>query len=189
MTQVHVLRTSYYMHYMYAQLYKAIKILCYKSWHLLEPKELQKTSSTIMIISWIKWLCSSSNIYRPDRLTYKVYPHKGVHKPVEVSCPFLPFCLLFCTVVYGVETFSVSVGVFFLFLYNGHTYSCKVANKDFELWKFHKYTHIFLCLTHWNRQKMAAILQTTFGDAFVDRKLLIWISLNFVPEGPIDNNP
>ena len=115
MTQVHVLRTSYYMHYMYAQLYKAIKLLCYKSWHLLEPKELQKTSSTIMIISWIKWLCSSSNIYRPDRLTYKVYPHKGVHKPVEVSCPFLPFCLLFCTVVYGVETFSVSVGVFFCF--------------------------------------------------------------------------
>ena len=39
--------------------------------------------------------------------------------------------------------------------------------------------------------KMAAISQMVFSDAFFYEKfcILIKISLKFVPEGPIDNNP
>ena len=47
-------------------------------------------------------------------------------------------------------------------------------------------------LTHWGRDKMAAIFQTTFSNAFSWMKIykgLIMISLEFVPEGPINNIP
>ena len=50
----------------------------------------------------------------------------------------------------------------------------------------------FHILTHLSLDKMAVILQTIFSDAFMWMKsfcILIKISQNFVPKGPIDNNP
>ena len=47
-------------------------------------------------------------------------------------------------------------------------------------------------LTHWGRDKMAAISQTMFSNALSWNKntwILIKISLKFVPKGPINNNP
>ena len=49
-------------------------------------------------------------------------------------------------------------------------------------------------LTHWGWDKMDAISQTTFSSAFSCMKILnvwipIWISLKFVPKGPINNIP
>ena len=51
--------------------------------------------------------------------------------------------------------------------------------------------HLDLQLTHWGRDKMAAISQTTFWNAFSWMKLWISlkISLKFVPKGPINNIP
>ena len=49
-----------------------------------------------------------------------------------------------------------------------------------------------LLLTHLPRDKMAAISQTIFLDAFLwmkSFKILTKISLKFVPKGSIDNNP
>ena len=45
-------------------------------------------------------------------------------------------------------------------------------------------------LTHWDRNKMAAIFQTTFSNAFLIENIWIWnaIWLNFAPQVPIDNN-
>ena len=51
----------------------------------------------------------------------------------------------------------------------------------------------FCCsLTHWGRDKMAAISQTTLSNAFFlneNVRISIKISLKFVPKGPINNNP
>ena len=47
-------------------------------------------------------------------------------------------------------------------------------------------------LTHLPLDKMAAILQTTFSSAFSWKKSLVFcfeFLMNFVPKGPIDNNP
>ena len=47
-------------------------------------------------------------------------------------------------------------------------------------------------LTHWGRDKMAAISPTTLANAFFlngNVRILITISLKFVPKGPINNNP
>ena len=49
-------------------------------------------------------------------------------------------------------------------------------------------------LTHWGRDKMAAVSQTTLSNAFSWMKMLefrisIKISLKFVPKGPINNIP
>ena len=46
-------------------------------------------------------------------------------------------------------------------------------------------------LTHLPLDKMAAISQTTFSNAFSWKKMLDFfteLSLKFVPKGPIDNN-
>ena len=47
-------------------------------------------------------------------------------------------------------------------------------------------------LTHWGRDKMAAIFQTTFSNGFSGNEN-VWISINislkFVPRGPINNIP
>ena len=46
------------------------------------------------------------------------------------------------------------------------------------------------CLTHWGRDKMAAISQTTFSSAFSAHEntwILIKISPNFVPKGSVNN--
>ena len=53
----------------------------------------------------------------------------------------------------------------------------------------------YICLTHLPLDKIDAILQTIFSDAFSWMKSFIFwlikikISLKFVPKGPIDNNP
>ena len=47
------------------------------------------------------------------------------------------------------------------------------------------YTQRFLSLTHWGRDKMAAIFQRTFSNGFS----WINISLKFVPRGRINNIP
>ena len=47
-------------------------------------------------------------------------------------------------------------------------------------------------LTHWGRDKMAAISQTTLSNAFSWKKIFrisIKVSLKFVPKGPINNFP
>ena len=47
-------------------------------------------------------------------------------------------------------------------------------------------------LTHWGRDKMAVIFQTTFSNNFswiINAWISIKISLKFVPKGPIDNIP
>ena len=49
--------------------------------------------------------------------------------------------------------------------------------------KLHKY------LTHWSRDKLAAIFQTTFSNAFFKWICMIKISLMFVPKDPNDNVP
>ena len=49
-----------------------------------------------------------------------------------------------------------------------------------------------MSLTHWGWDKMAAIFQTTFSNAFSWMKMyefFIEISLKFVPQGPINNIP
>ena len=43
-------------------------------------------------------------------------------------------------------------------------------------------------LTHWGWDKMAAVLQTTFSNAF-NIWVSIKVSLKFVPKGPINNTP
>ena len=50
---------------------------------------------------------------------------------------------------------------------------------------------IYLDLTHWGRDKMAAIFQTTFSNAFSWMKMHEFrkISLKFVPKVPINNIP
>ena len=47
-------------------------------------------------------------------------------------------------------------------------------------------------LTYWGRDKMAAIFQTTFSNAFLWNEnvwIAIKISLKVVPKGPFNNNP
>ena len=44
-------------------------------------------------------------------------------------------------------------------------------------------------LTHWGRDKMAAIFQTTFSNAFSWMKMHKFRSLKFVPRGPMNNIP
>ena len=46
-------------------------------------------------------------------------------------------------------------------------------------------------LTHWGREKMAAIFQRTFLNAFQNENiwLSIKISVKFVPKGPINKVP
>ena len=50
-----------------------------------------------------------------------------------------------------------------------------------------------ISLTHWGRDKMAAVSQTTLSNAFSflneNVRISIKISLKFVPKGPINNNP
>ena len=48
---------------------------------------------------------------------------------------------------------------------------------------------LLLSLTHWDRDRMAAILQTMFSNAFSWMKMLLNISLKFVPNGPVNNIP
>ena len=51
-------------------------------------------------------------------------------------------------------------------------------------------TAILCSLTHWGRDEMDDILQTTFSNVFSSMKMfLIKISLKFVPKGPINNIP
>ena len=57
------------------------------------------------------------------------------------------------------------------------------------------YVDVIYCscleLTHWGREKMAAISETTFWNAFFNEnvQISIEISLRFVPKGPINNIP
>ena len=54
------------------------------------------------------------------------------------------------------------------------------------------FTNVDSCALTWGGDKMAAIFQTIFSDAFwlmKKRFVLITISLKFIPKGPIDNNP
>ena len=50
---------------------------------------------------------------------------------------------------------------------------------------------VIITLTHWGRYKMAAILRTTILNAFFNANvwISIYISLNIVPKGPINNSP
>ena len=43
--------------------------------------------------------------------------------------------------------------------------------------------------THWDRDKMAAILQTTFFNTFSWMRISIKMSLKFVPKGPVKDIP
>ena len=57
--------------------------------------------------------------------------------------------------------------------------------------QFHKNCSGTSSLTHWGRDKMDTITQTTFSSAFFWKKIWIptEISLKFVPKGPINNIP
>ena len=44
-----------------------------------------------------------------------------------------------------------------------------------------------IALTHWDRDKMAAIIQTTFSIGFFNEN--IWISIKISLKGQIANNP
>ena len=67
--------------------------------------------------------------------------------------------------------------------------------KDIDIWIFSTITNkgrYVGALTHWGRDKTAAISQTTLSIAFSWMKMLefsIKFSLKFVPKGPIDNIP
>ena len=52
--------------------------------------------------------------------------------------------------------------------------------------KYQLFCLSLIMLTHWGRDKMASISQTTLSNAFCWIKM---ISLNFVPKGPINNIP
>ena len=60
--------------------------------------------------------------------------------------------------------------------------------RDTATWEYEK-----LELTHWGRDKMDAISQTTLSNAFSFMNENVWIlikiSLKFVPQGPINNFP
>ena len=59
------------------------------------------------------------------------------------------------------------------------------------IWLIEAWWRIF-ALTHWGRDNMAAISQTTHSNAFKRiENVIIWIkiSLKFVPKGPINNIP
>ena len=47
----------------------------------------------------------------------------------------------------------------------------------------------YILLTHWGRDKMAAVSQTTLSNAFSWMRISIKISLKFIPKGPINNIP
>ena len=77
---------------------------------------------------------------------------------------------------------------------------CKVHNKDIKNeWVFFTEYVIdlewYMLLTHWGRDKMAGISQTTIWNAFSWMKIYehVWISINislkFVPKGRINNIP
>ena len=65
---------------------------------------------------------------------------------------------------------------------------------DVKHWvtRFSRWSITLAVLTHWGRDEMGAISQTTFSNAFSWMKMLrisIKISLKFVPKGPINNIP
>ena len=62
------------------------------------------------------------------------------------------------------------------------------------LFESYGYVHLsqMLCPTHWGREKMDTILQTTSSSAFSWMKMFEFqfkISLMFIPKGPINNIP
>ena len=61
------------------------------------------------------------------------------------------------------------------------------------LWEWFgiRLTRYMCCLTHWDRDKMAAIFQMTFSNSFSWTKCMNFdrISLKFVCKGPINNIP
>ena len=61
-----------------------------------------------------------------------------------------------------------------------------------NVWRIHLWLYKYTPLTHWDRDKMNAISQTTFSSACSWMKM--WgipteISLKFVPKDPINNTP
>ena len=62
-----------------------------------------------------------------------------------------------------------------------------------SMWVNGCYSHkTSIILTHWGRDKMAAVSQTTLSNAFFwneNVRISIKISLKFVPKGPINNIP
>ena len=53
-----------------------------------------------------------------------------------------------------------------------------------------RFSYTWVNLTHWEQDEMAAILQTTFPDAFFSMKKCGFpISLKYIPRGPNNNNP
>ena len=69
---------------------------------------------------------------------------------------------------------------------------CAYRTSSFHFIALHHVPHELLPLTRWGRDKMAAIFQTTFPNAFSSMKsfcISIRISLHFVPESPIDIKP
>ena len=87
--------------------------------------------------------------------------------------------------------------------FGGHTYHETAYFNCNTLVHCNMYLHhsipdyAILALTHWGREKMDVISQTTFPSAFYWMCILlnehVWItiknSLKFVPEGPINNIP
>ena len=70
-----------------------------------------------------------------------------------------------------------------------HTFSFKKMHLKISFGKLWPFSLGLNVLTHWGRDKMAAIFQTTFSNALFEWKYRIKISLKFVPKGPIDNIP
>ena len=67
-----------------------------------------------------------------------------------------------------------------------------VHNHGQRSFSFSHHNHIFFQhLTHWDRDKMATIFQTTFSRAIFNEniRISINIALNFVAKGPIKNIP
>ena len=73
-----------------------------------------------------------------------------------------------------------------------HAFSFKKMHLEMSSGKWRPFCLGFNVLTHWGRDKMAAISQTTtFKYIFLNENVIISakISLKFVPTGPIDNIP
>ena len=69
---------------------------------------------------------------------------------------------------------------------NETSYDMKQSKVQMYMYCITKLYAIYF-LTHWGRDKMAAIFQTTFSSVF--SWMSIKISLKIVPKGPINNNP
>ena len=107
--------------------------------------------------------------------------------------PMLMWNVLYCTLSSYLRgaIFATKQLIYTPQLYNMNVYT---VDPLYDIFMQPRHVHILcwvavwcsILLTHWGREKMAAVSQTTFSNAFSWTKCMIKISLKFVTNGPIN---